>query len=154
MKVVSARRICRKCGVRGPATDKFFAKAKDCRLGISHTCLSCHRVSSAKISARWRARHPVKHREVLRASRAKLRKEVIAAYGGKCACCRERRIEFLTIEHPLGDGKEHRNRCGKDGHSVYYDLRKRKFPPGFEVLCFNCNFASAVYGTCPHRKDR
>src|ERR1700688_4338156 len=36
--------------------------------------------------------------------RRKVKKEIIAAYGGKCACCGTTVFEFLTIEHSWNDG--------------------------------------------------
>jgi hypothetical protein len=29
-------------------------------------------------------------------------------------------------------------------------LRKNNHPPGYRVLCFNCNFAIYHLGSCPH----
>jgi hypothetical protein len=47
-----------------------------------------------------------KSRPVTRASRARervsVKQEVFAAYGAACACCGEREIKFLTIDHTNG----------------------------------------------------
>src|SRR6266567_4357200 len=49
-----------------------------------------------------------RNREVLRHNqnrlKAKLRREVLAAYGGKCVCCGESHPEFLAIDHVNNDG--------------------------------------------------
>jgi len=73
--------------------------------------------------------------------------------GPKCACpgCDERRVEFLVIDHINGGGTAHR-RQGYYGRSLYKYLRKRNFPSGFRVLCWNCNCSLGMYGQCPHEK--
>lgn len=82
--------------------------------------------------------------------RRKLKLAVIAGYGGKCSCCGETEPDFLTVEHKNGDGKAHRAL----GISVYADLRKRGYPKGYTVHCFNCNIAKSLFGTCPHKRKK
>ena len=80
----------------------------------------------------------------------KLKREVMDRYGGKCACCGESLLEFLTIDHVNNDGAEHRQRVGK-GRRIYQDIKDHDFPEGiYQVLCFNCNIAKGFYGYCPH----
>ena len=80
-----------------------------------------------------------------------LKQEVISAYGGKCECCGESHIEFMTIDHIHGDGAEHRARCGK-GRKIYADIKKQGFPKDkYRCLCLNCNIALGFYGYCPHQ---
>ena len=70
---------------------------------------------------------------------------------GKCACCGEHRIEFLTLDHIHGNGSEHR----KSDHRARFLplwLRLNKYPLGFQVLCYNCNFAKKQSARCPHHK--
>lgn len=87
-----------------------------------------------------------------------LKLKVFEAYGGaKCACpgCNESMVEFLTIEHKNRDGAAHRKRDNLNtSGETYRWLIKNKFPPGFEVLCFNCNSARWIYGICPHTGTR
>jgi len=71
-------------------------------------------------------------------------------YGGECACCGEKRREFLSIDHINGNGKQHRKECG--GHTADW-LASRNFPEGFRVLCHNCNQALGLYGYCPHNNS-
>ena len=88
-------------------------------------------------------------REYIREYNRKLRLKVFAAYGGSiCACCGETELVFLTIDHIGGGGGKHRSRIGS---TIYSWLRKRKYPPGFRVLCFNCNWGEHA-GGCPHRR--
>ena len=74
-----------------------------------------------------------------------LRPEVIAAYGGRCLCCAETQLEFLSIDHIEGyaDGP----RAGTD---LYSSLKRRGYPEGFRVLCMTCNFTLGHHGYCPH----
>ncbi|HEA68231.1 MAG TPA: hypothetical protein ENI07_15635 [Desulfobacterales bacterium] len=78
---------------------------------------------------------------------------VVKAYGGKCECCGESIIEFLTIDHINGDGHLHRRKVGK-GRKIYQDLINLGFPKdNYRLLCFNCNITRGFYGYCPHHPD-
>jgi len=69
----------------------------------------------------------------------------------KCSCCGENIIEFLSIDHIEGEGNKHRKNISTN---IYYWLKKMKFPPGFQVHCFNCNLAKGFFGVCPHKKQK
>jgi hypothetical protein len=79
------------------------------------------------------------------------------AYGGmECACCHEKSWRMLTIDHINGDGNAERlrefNNKYQCGHEMYRSLRRRGFPPGYQVLCMNCNFGRRMNnGMCPHK---
>jgi hypothetical protein len=85
--------------------------------------------------------------------RDKRKLEVIQYYGGKCECCGEFNIKFLTIDHVKGGGNKHRKQLGVAGSSFYSWLIKNEYPKGFRVLCFQCNCAIGIYGICPHEED-
>ena len=86
----------------------------------------------------------------------KLKREVVKAYGGKCECCNEELLEFLTIDHINGNGKEHRESLkGVDGQRarIYKWLKSENWPKdNFRLLCMNCNFAIRLGNPCPHDK--
>jgi hypothetical protein len=85
--------------------------------------------------------------------REKVRKEVFDAYGGKCACCGETKTAFLSIDHINQDGAARRRaKLDGTGAQLYSQLRSRGFPPGYRLLCHNCNIASfnSKDGRCPH----
>ena len=69
-----------------------------------------------------------------------------------CACCGES-YYFLTVDHIDGLGEQHRREIGAQGsNSIYIYLRRGNFPPGFQILCYNCNFARHYFGgICPHQ---
>lgn len=95
-------------------------------------------------------------RESARRVRAKLKLEVLTFYSnGKptCGCCAETQIAFLTVDHIKGKGRKHRAAISREGRSFYQWLRNKKFPTGYRVLCFNCNFATHVFGVCPHQQQ-
>ena len=91
-----------------------------------------------------------------------IRRAAIEAYGGmKCACCGETIEQFLTIDHINNDGAEHRKSLGrkigngKGGSATIYTwLKNNNYPPGFQVLCMNCNHGkSRNKGVCPHKTN-
>jgi len=86
-----------------------------------------------------------------------LKTKVIVHYGGKCACCGESNLAFLTIDHVNNDGAEHRKQISscRGGSRFYQWLIKNNFPeePKLQVLCWNCNHAKEIYGICPHQKE-
>lgn len=98
--------------------------------------------------AEWRANNPEATRTIHKGVRDRLRKQVIDAYGGKCACCGESNPAFLSVDHINNDGAEHR----RSVRHLYTWLRQNDFPKdGFQLLCFNCNCAKGIYGICPHQ---
>jgi len=70
---------------------------------------------------------------------------------GKCQCCGESTIEFLTIDH-ITQRKLLNHLRGFSGRKLYDWLIQNNFPDGFQVLCFNCNFAKWKMGRCPHQR--
>lgn len=119
----------------------------------------------AKRQRQWAAKNPNYKREWLAKNRDKwhaymkrwrdaIRLEVLQYYsGGKscCACCGERHIEFLGIDHIDGGGGKHRKKLGGGGVLLYAWLKKEGCPSGYRVLCHNCNMSLGFYGYCPHQ---
>ena len=84
--------------------------------------------------------------------RKKLREEVFNAYGGPvCNCCGETIDKFLTLDHTNNDGAQHRASVGRN--SVFKWVKDHNYPPGFQVLCWNCNLGKKLNGgVCPHQQ--
>jgi hypothetical protein len=80
--------------------------------------------------------------------------KIIMAYGGKCECCGENNIEFLTIDHIHNNGAQDRKNNGnKLGGKLYRWLIKNNFPKDeYQLLCYNCNCSKGFFGYCPHKK--
>ncbi len=109
----------------------------------------------SEILKRYRERHP----EAAQKWAAALKHEVFSHYSGgtphcNCALCPEKTndVAFLTIEHIGGGGAEHRRSLSKTtsftGNKFYSWLKQHGYPPGYEVLCFNCNCTRNVRGHC------
>jgi hypothetical protein len=128
--------------------------------------LRIKRAKRAAYARRWRREHPEQSRAIdkrrkkpeninpyVRASNRRLRLEVLYHYGTKCACCGVDHFEFLVIDHIDGGGKKQRREQGLSGsYALYRWLRRNNYPPGYRVLCHNCNFSLGIYGYCPHDK--
>ena len=166
-------KICYECKESKPATPEFFPRCG--KRGLGTYCKPCHVKRGAKqkqkqfaadperFRALWRkqqgesrAKYPERYKAKQRRSRQKLRAEMVAAYGGKCSCCGETNIEFLTLEHINNDGAEHRASLGTGGgNKVWFDLKKRGWPKeGFTILCWNCHMATCHGHPCPHKLPR
>jgi hypothetical protein len=105
----------------------------------------------------WRQRHPTQHAMNCRKYWTLLRDQAIQAYGGwMCVCCGETTPEFLTIDHINGRSEEEKRnpKLKRSGGKLYVWLRQNNYPPGFQVMCQNCNFGKGHFGSCPHTWDR
>lgn len=116
-----------------PVTDFYRSAAK--RDGLTSWCKRCFK----------NARMP-RDRQRKAAARA----AVFARYGQRCACCGA--TEQLTIDHPDGDGAEHRTLLFGDpqhaGSDFYLWLAKQGFPDGYVVLCASCNSSKRLGSVC------
>ena len=84
-----------------------------------------------------------------RAARLKIKIQAFNAYGGCICCwCKESDVVVLNIDHLDNNGSKYKDRAGyrMAGTRIYTWLKKNKYPPGYQVLCFNCNYAKACNG--------
>jgi hypothetical protein len=95
----------------------------------------------------------VKH-EYVKICHTKLKKEVFAAYGGKCECCGEDNEYFLTMDHINNDGYKYRKSANNS--NVYKYIKRNCFPDTFRILCWNCNCGRSKTPSklCPHEIER
>ena len=151
------KRICIRCGCE-KELEKFKSRPYKGHLNYDHTCLECYKKKMRKYYRAnkhlWRENrehNPERNKKNLKKYAAKLKMEVLSAYGAKCVCCGETNLRFLTIEHTWHDGKRHRT---KTSGAVYCDLRRRGYPKncGIVVLCWNCNMATRYGAVCPHKR--
>ena len=130
---------CSKCGKQTHTKDKS-------------SCQDCKKLYLNEYYKKNRPRALAYAREIGQAKKL----ECLSAYSRgivKCACCGEREIAFLTLDHMNNDGKWHRETAGPSGYGFYAHLRKRGYPQNLnlQVMCFNCNCGRRVNkGTCPH----
>lgn len=162
-----AKGLCSECGVKHsrygkPTCPECYRKINAAgsrlrsRRSSSGLCLKCgkKRDGKSKIHCEscreWHANHSLKKNREIRA-------EVLAKYGGKCACCGEAEPLFLQLDHILGDGHSERRMVlsGKSNnpYTFYRYVKRRGFPKDrYQLLCANCNWGKAVNGgTCPHK---
>ena len=106
----------------------------------------------------WKIDNNEKFRAGVVAAVQRVKREVLEHYGGKppvCACCDEDGYVFLTIDHKNGKGAAHRKKFSFGGGTgIYYWLKRSGFPDGFQILCFNCNFAKGTGHECPHKTGK
>jgi predicted restriction endonuclease len=88
--------------------------------------------TSCEVCGRRMSRHAC-------ATHAAHRDAVLAHYGHKCATpgCVEVTKEFLHVDHIDGGGNAHLKEIGFG--KIFRWLIKNNFPPGFQILCVDCN---------------
>lgn len=126
--------------------------------GVYPSCKSCRSLAweRTKNSTAYKLRVE-KMKVATRCNMISLRYELINKYSNglmKCMCpgCDIKEYKFLSIDHIDGGGNKHRKggNIGKGFVNVYSWLKRNNYPPGFQVLCHNCNLAKGFYGQCPH----
>lgn len=134
--------ITKPCSVcRGPRTHKYHSYCRSCQTEYARK-----RYLSGKVTSKA---------EVQRQYYERLRQETYAAYGGRCTCCGEDRVVFLTLDHVNNDGAQHRAAIGAQhrggGLRLYNWVRRNNYPDTIQLLCRNCNWAKHAAGRCPHQ---
>jgi hypothetical protein len=124
---------CTKCKVVKPV--EAFATDRSRPDGRAMWCRECRNGQMAQRNWEYRLR-------------------VLSHYSGgtmQCACCGEKEVRFLTIDHVDNDGAVHRRQTRNA--NIYSWIVRNGFPSGFGILCTNCNLAKGWYGQCPHQKN-
>lgn len=131
----NGKKLCSVCREHKPLDS--FLKMKSTR-GVLYGHLDQVYFGYCKLCTRWRQR-----------SKNLLSKlEFILEYGGKCQCCGEIEIDFLTVEH-IGGSASTADTCF--GGSLIANLKVRRWPKDkYTVLCFNCNCCKKFGRPCPH----
>lgn len=162
------RNQCMACRNRGMKSarcaecDAWFVRHSDgrtlcarCRPPVTKACIQCGVQFVGSMEQR-RYCSPkcrdiglkVKRDEAWKAQRL----AALQAYGGPvpaCSCCGESILIFLSLDHVNGGGGKQRKEMGGGGFWTW--LRRNGYPPGFQVLCHNCNLGRQINGgICPH----
>lgn len=128
-------KLCSKC--KTIKDDSDFYKNRARKDGLSCWCKSC----GANAQRSYIKRNKHKHNAMHRKYNHRLKDLSFFAYGGyKCVECGEEREPCLTIDHINNDGARHRKLIGTSGQKIHRWLKKHNYPPGFQVLCRNCNW--------------
>lgn len=126
---------------------------------LSGTCHSCGKPKYKhynKYETCYGVGKTEKQREYLNNYRKTVKDLVYKAYGGFiCNCCGKTEVTFLSIDHVNNDGNKHRKEIKGYGNALYAWIKRNNFPPGFQVLCFNCNHGRFLNGgLCPHKENK
>lgn len=141
---------CVVCGTPLPGTDGQKPVCETCRTSLKAqhgtlalpNCLLCGKpLTKPPKGGRYFCEGCAQLRQKERARRIVrgYLEKVASAYGGHCARCGEDNLLFLTVDHVEGGGGNDR-RLGRAGSSMYQWLIGNDYPPGFQVLCWNCNW--------------
>ena len=126
---------------------------------------------NAKKRANW-AKHKIRNRPRVNKRTNELhheKKEIVYTHYSKklsnsdvscCNCCGYVGIKFLTVDHIIPKREMEKDpkmiemgfKAKRTGHPLNQWLITNNFPKGFQILCWNCNFAKGVLGKCPHQK--
>lgn len=155
-------KTCSRCGIQKTPSDFYADKSKsDGRHSVCKECVkAARRAAYAADPEKYKARMKV-YAQSDRGKRYKkelylrLRTAALNAYGGECACCGEMRDHFLTVDHVGGWGARHRKEIGSGASNIYQWLKKAGYPQDgtIQLLCWNCNCAIGIYGSCPHTRS-
>lgn len=155
-------KTCSRCRTKKPADEFYPDKSKkDGRHTACKECVKADRrarysENPEKYLARGRAYQASERGRVSKIRRYEaLRKAALEAYGGSCACCGESEPDFLTVDHVGGWGAAHRKELGAGAGNILQWLKKAGYPQDgtIQLLCWNCNCAIGVRGSCPHRRE-
>ena len=168
---------CISCGELKPLRDFYRHgenRPRQARQSYCRACCTARQHAAIEHSKRWIQDYARRWRKKTRAiigqanaaltdlpsgltAYYRLRHAAIMAYGGyRCACCGIGDPRFLTIDHINNDGKRQRQKLGTyTSHKFHRWLRQNGYPPGFQVLCWNCNCGRHRNGgLCPHQEER
>ncbi len=136
------RKMCDHC----TTVHNRCGKRNRLRMGKGGTCVRCFQPNDRTEKGHNCSACLKKYRERTQ----EIKRECLEGYGGvRCACCGETHIEFLSLDHVNNDGNIKRKAGEQTGRSLYHNLIKQGFPPGYQPLCFCCNNAKAILGACP-----
>ena len=130
-------KVCPSCRVRKPLAQYYPYKLYKCRKCILQQM------------AFWRNNGG---RETRIASMTLDKLAALNHYGGaRCACCGERQVEFLCLDHVNADGKVWRKVHG-EGTVMIKWLKRNKYPKKPRLRA-NCNLGTSHGRICPHQRE-
>jgi len=95
--------------------------------------------------SKWRAQNRDQERDRQRSNSESNKNAVVNVLTdgeGTCRWCGQGDLDVLVIDHIDDNGAEHRRENGGKGFSgdrFYRWIIRNDYPPGFQVLCANCN---------------
>ena len=82
------------------------------------------------------------NKEKIKENNQKMKELVYNHYSNgviECACCGEKEIDFLSLDHIYNNGAKHKKKIKGGGFGILRWAIKNNFPPIFQLLCMNCN---------------
>lgn len=157
-------KVCYRCNVLKPLEQFeghkrtkqnkiYYSWCKLCASARRKEYYDANPAKKREMSRLYRLANADKIKERARRYGWRLRLVVLNQYspgGVRCACCGETELMFLAIDHVNGGGHKHNVEVAARGQRFAYWLKAHGFPPGYQVLCHNCNMAKGFYGRCPH----
>lgn len=141
--IFAEHKFCPECEMEKPHSEFYPSRAQ--KVGIY--CKPCQ----SSLSARGYAANAEIRKRRAREYNAKIRRTIIAGYGGRCACCGEGREIFLALDHVNGGGKKEMESLGRS--RMMRAVVAGGFPKKYQLLCHNCNWAKHhTRGNCPHNE--
>ncbi len=137
---------CSRC-TRTKGATKFSVHARGLYKRMAW-CKACQAEYQRDHRPGWYEENRAKANASARASVKRYRDAVLDLYGGKCACCKEGKKNFLTLEHVLGGGSAHRRAKGSPYAFWKSVFEEGLCPDKYSVLCYNCNCSRGFYGYC------
>lgn len=143
---MNGQKLCALCGPEnGPLPVSEFHPHGSTKDRLQSECKKCHnaRRQEARRAKRGhyateRQRYHDSHLIASRKGYYQAKRAVFEHYGDKCVQCGFSDLRALSIDHMDGSGAEHRRQL--KGINFYKWLVRQSFPPGFQVLCMNCQF--------------
>lgn len=147
-EIQPSEKVCIKCGETKPF--EMFGKQALSRFGRSNTCKKCCSAYNMRkyhsLPMEVRRKDPQLYQREKNAGW----KQIFAHYGDRCECCGETEPKFLQVDHIKPIGAKVRKETGQT--RIFRWLRLNGFPPGFRILCSNCNHGRHRNGgICPHQ---
>ena len=156
--MITRKPLCTKCGVeqttqntrrRGASLYSWCRPCENTKRRLAYKNNPAERARRKAEICRWKSKNKQRWDAYAKKYRLDLKLKAIKQYGGKCLCCGETELAFMTIDHINGGGNKHRKTMR--AMSFYRWLEKNNYPTGYQTLCWNCNAAKGLFGTCPHQ---
>jgi len=151
-----------KCSIcKNKNKDGTLAEISKCRACWNERARDYYLRNKEKLKERtrlWKRNNREKVIEDSKRYRGELKIDALKAYSNgkvECACCGEKEIDFLCLDHIDNNGsQERRERKYGLGTSFLKWLKKNNYPRNarLQVLCFNCNMSKRIQGgACIHK---
>jgi predicted nucleic-acid-binding Zn-ribbon protein len=91
---------------------------------------------------KWYAKNKERQLAYMRGYFHRQKVEVLSHYSATVTCqrCGFSDVRALSVDHVNGGGRRHIKEIQRSGSSFYHWLKQHKYPPGFQVLCMNCQW--------------